>query len=54
MLQEHKVPEDECNKIGALGVRKGKSFWNGGCYNALKDRWKAGTFGYRLWNSCPR
>jgi exonuclease III len=43
MLQEHKVPEDECNKIGALGVRKGKSFWNGGCYNALKDRWKAGT-----------
>ena len=41
LLQEHKVLEDECNKIGALGVQKEKSFWNGGCYNALKDRWKA-------------
>jgi exonuclease III len=38
LLQEHKVPEAECDKIGALGIRKGKSFWNGGCYNAVKDR----------------
>jgi exonuclease III len=43
LLQEHKLPEEECAKLGALGIRKGKGFWNGGCHNIIKDRWKAGT-----------
>jgi exonuclease III len=43
MLQEHKVPEADCHKLGTMGLRKGKGFWNGGVYNAEKSRWKAGT-----------
>jgi exonuclease III len=39
-IQEHKVPEADCAKFGALGIRKGKGFWNGGCYYAANDRWK--------------
>jgi exonuclease III len=43
LIQEYKVPKADCSKLGALGIRKGKGFWNGGCYNAVEDRWKAGT-----------
>jgi hypothetical protein len=43
LLQEHKIPEADCIKLGALGVHKGQILWNGGSYNAHKDKWKAGT-----------
>jgi exonuclease III len=43
LIQEHKVPEADCIRLGALGICKGTSFWIGGCYNATKDRWKVGT-----------
>jgi endonuclease/exonuclease/phosphatase family metal-dependent hydrolase len=43
LIQEHKIPEVECSKLGTLGIRKCKGLWNGGCYNVFKDHWEAGT-----------
>jgi exonuclease III len=43
MLQEHKIPEADCTKLGAMGLRRGQGLWNGSIFNAVKNRWKAGT-----------
>jgi len=29
MIQEHKMKQDLYEKIGALGICRGKAFWNG-------------------------
>jgi exonuclease III len=43
MLQEHKIPDSDCTQLGAMGMRKGRGFWNGSIFNVAKNRWKAGT-----------
>ncbi len=42
-LQEHKMKQELCNKLGALGIRRGKGYWNGAILNTETNRWRGGT-----------
>jgi len=42
-IQEHKMKQDLCEKIGALGIRRGKAYWNGATPNPETNRHRGGT-----------
>lgn len=41
-IQEHKMNQELCEKIGSLGIKRGQGFWNGEILNTETQRYRGG------------
>ena len=37
------MQQAQCEPLGAMGIRRGKAYWNGAVLNTETDRWRGGT-----------